>query len=101
MKDERIVDNYNSLVPTMNKLVQEGEDIWEFHNISQGYGFMVIREDKWINVSISHNYSEPNEFFISSYEREGNCFCIVSNKQLGRRRTTNFEEVYSLIKELY
>ena len=99
MKNERIIDNYNQLVPTMNKLLDDDIDIWEHHDKYMGYGFKAISKNKWVEVSIFCNIEEPNEFCISCYERNGNCFCPISNKELGTKHTTNFEEVYDIVKD--
>lgn len=101
MEKERLIDNYNSLVPTMNKLQQDGLDIWEEHDNMSGYGFKAIGEKKWIQVSIHHYFNEPNKFVVCCYERKGNYFDFISNKLLGRKDTQNYEQVYEIIKELF
>lgn len=99
MKNERIIESYNQLVPTMNKLLDDGIDIWEHHDKYSGYGFQAITKNKWVEVSIIVNFTTPNNFVVCCYERNGNCFDFLSNKKLGRKATTNHEEVYDIVKD--
>lgn len=96
-----IIDSYNELVPTMNKLAEEGHNIWEFHSSAQGFGFKVIEDKIWIEVLVGGEYASQNcKFYINKYKKEGNILCSFLNKELDNKITDKPLEVFNIIKGL-
>lgn len=91
-----LIDTYNALVPTMNKLAKEGYDLWPFHDGWSGFGFKVIMDKTWIEVRIY----ESDEISAYLYKRNGNVFDSISNKLLKSENTSDTKDVYTIIKRL-
>ncbi len=94
----KIIEDANLMVPTLNKLLKDNEDIWENDPHYQGYGFKVIREKKWVKVWMNYNDDKPSTFIISCYERNGNIFDSFTNKELQRKEIENSKLLYETIK---
>lgn len=87
----------------MNRLQDEGYDVWAFANNKQGYGFNLILKEKskFIHVHISYmGEDEDNIYYISSHEMKGNVLDTICCRQLGSSQTTESDEVYKLVKSL-
>lgn len=95
-----IIKSYNDIVPTMNKLLKEGHDIWEFSDIYRGYGFNAILDKKWIRVWISYEDDKDNIYYINAYEKKSNVLDEFNCKELGAKWTRDSSKVYDLVKEL-
>lgn len=95
------IDSYNELVPTMNRLLKEDKEIWEFHGSLSGFGFKVIEEKTYVEVRVTTDYgAKVSSFSITKYKRKGNVFNTVSDKELDSKETSNYKEVYSIIKKM-
>lgn len=99
-----LVDSYNELVPTMNKLVKANNniDIWEFHDSYRGYGFKVIEKDFYIEVRVTTNYGDnESSYSIAKFKRDGNIFDTFKDKELARVELTGASKVFETINGLY
>lgn len=93
----------NELNKVGQKLENEGFDVW-FNNVQyEGHGFKVILKDKFIEVSMVWNVSMPNDFHVSSHEKNKQHPNILDSfmcKELAKAQTQKAQEVYGLVKQL-
>ena len=96
MKSRDIVDWYNDLVPTMNRLLKDGIYVWEFHGSSSGYGFRAIFDDYFIRVFVSYGSEEEDcEYCIYKKTKQGNILC---GETIAEAYTRDYKKVYDIVK---
>lgn len=92
------VKEYNKLVPLMNKLSNDGLDIWEFHDSYQGYGFKVIFKKTFVEVSLHIDLtSQKVSYYLHHNEMTGN---ILMGKELKRDVVESLEDIEKFIREV-
>ena len=94
------IGEYNKLIPLLNKLSKDNFDIWEYHSNQQGYGFKVIFEKSWVDITINLDFtSEKVEYWCDQYKRRGNCFSIL-DEGLQSKTVSTIEEIENFIRQV-
>lgn len=98
---EKINREIKILNKTMGKLEKEGFNIWANDSRFEGYGFKAILDKTWINVYVSLNYGGEDSVSITKFEKTfGNLLDSFSCKELEKRKTEDFSEIYDIVKEM-
>lgn len=97
---ENYIREYNKLVPLMNKLLKDNFDIWGYASREQGYGFKVIFEKVWVDITIGDNFVyEGVSYWLNEYKRKGNCFSIL-DEELQSKTVFSIEEIENFIRQV-
>lgn len=90
------IENYNKLVPLMNKLIKEGKEVDAFSDRYQGYGCYIELDSHYINV---HIWGE--QINVSFCKRCGKCrHDVVNDLSLSSKNFENMQDVETEIVKL-
>ena len=86
---DAIIENYNKLVPVMERLDYDGLDIWDFHDIMSGFGFEVLLDGTFIRV-----HASEDGYYVSHRKMTGR---ILMGEELGSCECGDASAVYNAV----